>query len=280
MNLLRRVATLPVLRAVLLHPSVRRRVAAVLALRFLTCALATTTPARFLVHDLLLSRGQVRRYTIAETGVPVWVMHRRDTEALHELFRGGEYEPPAELRERLNTDRVRRIADVGANIGMFSAWAHGRWPQASIVQFEPDPDNLEVLRRWDTDSDAEATLVPACALPRDGEVHFTTGLGAGSAQAREAGNGTITLPAVDVFPHLAGADFVKLDIEGGEWAILSDPRMRDLHDVTIAMEYHRHLAPSLPALDAATRLLQNAGFEVGHATPNYWGHGTLWAWKD
>ena len=43
MNLLRRIATLPGIRHVLLRPTTRRRVASVLALRFLRAALLTTS---------------------------------------------------------------------------------------------------------------------------------------------------------------------------------------------------------------------------------------------
>jgi FkbM family methyltransferase len=275
-NLLRRIASLPGLRVVLLNPAVRRRVAAVLALRFAWAARRTTTPVQLLLNEYVRRRGRVNTYVIKDTGVPVVMQHGRDLEGLFELFERGEYEPPPELADRLSVERVRRILDVGANVGMFSAWATGRWPGAEITAFEPAPENLPVLNEWARRHD-QVTVVEAAAYTQDGTLRFQGGLGAGSRVT--FGGGGVEVLAVDVFEHLANCDFVKMDIEGGEWSILGDPRLAGLGDLVLVMEYHRAMAPSLPAQDAARRLLEAAGFAVGHATPNHWGHGTLWAWK-
>lgn len=121
-------------------------------------------------------------------------------------------------------------------------------------------------------------MVEAAATNRDGELRFQTGVGMGShlTESEDA----LAVPAVDLFSYLPDADFAKIDIEGGEWSILTDDRMADLHDIVIVMEYHRHMAPSLPPLDAAVACLEKAGFTTGFNKPNYWGHGILWAWKD
>lgn len=60
---------------------------------------------------------------------------------------------------------------------------------------------------------------------------------------------------------------------------MADPRLGDLRDLTLVMEYHGASAPKLPAFDAARDLLEAAGFTTGYETPNPRGHGTLWAWK-
>ena len=280
MNLLRRIASLPGLRLVLLHPAVRRRVAALLALRFAVAARRTTTPWRLLLHEYLLRRGRVETYRIRTTGVAVTMQHGRDLEALFELFERGEYEPPGALADRLTDAKVHRILDIGANVGMFSAWATGRWPDARITAFEPSHESIPAYLTWAA-TGTHATLVEAGAGPADGTMEFRAGLGGGSREVVAADEGgVVVVPVVDVFPHLTTCDFVKIDIEGGEWAILADPRLADLHDLTLVMEYHRNRAPMLPAEDAARTLLEQAGFTVGFPTRNHWGHGTLWAWKD
>jgi len=38
----------------------------------------------------------------------------------------------------------------------------------------------------------------------------------------------ITVPMRDVLPEICSADLVKLDIEGGEWDILLDPRLSSI----------------------------------------------------
>ncbi|WP_210502963.1 FkbM family methyltransferase [Nocardioides xinjiangensis] len=275
MNTLRRIASLPGLRRVLLRPRVRRAVAALLALRFLRAALLTTTPIRFAVADLLTSRGRVRSWTLRDGGT-VTLMHRRDLEAFHELMAAGEYEPPAALRSRLA--RPGRVLDIGGNIGMFAHWAHRRWPDARITSIEPDPDNLAVFRAGLTDQ--PIVLVEAAAMTRPGHAALSSGSGAGRQVESRPDALAGSVPAVDVYEFLRDADFVKMDIEGGEWPILADPRLAELDDLVWVIEFHRAGAPTLPARDAAQRLFEAAGFRVGHERLNHWGHGTLWAWKD
>lgn len=276
MNLLRRIASLPVVRDVLLRPRVRGAIASVLALRFLRVALLTTTPLRFAIADLVTARGEVRSWDLRDGGTAT-LMHRRDLEAFHELMLAGEYEPPAELRARLA--RPEQILDLGGNIGMFAHWAHRTWPGARITSFEPDPANLAVFRTSLTD-DLPIELVEAAAATTSGHAVLAAGSGAGRSVAFSDVPVAGSMPAVDIFEHLVVADLVKMDIEGGEWPILSDPRLSSLRDITWVIEFHRVGAPSLPAHDAAKQLFEAAGFTVGHERLNHWGHGTLWAWKD
>ena len=278
MNLLRRLASLPGLRAVLLQPRVRSTLASVLALRFLRVAWLTTTPIAFVVNDLVLARHETRRYTLKD-GSPVLLVHRRDTEAFDELFAGGEYEPPGDLAARLAS--VDAVLDVGANVGMFAHWAARRWPGATVVALEPVPENAETFRAWQRLSGIDAQLLEACAMTHAGQMVLTGGTGSGTAFSEDPDETSgIVVDGVDVFPLMADADLVKIDIEGSEWPLLHDPRLADFGATTLVMEYHRVGAPSLPAGRAARRLLESAGFTVGHDRPNHWGHGVLWAWKD
>ena len=277
MNLLRRTASLPGVRVVLLRPGVRRVLASVLALRFLVAARVTTQPLRVLAGEAF-SRGQIRTYRLRASGVPVAMQHGRDMEALFELFTRGEYEPPPALRDRLSADAVHTVLDVGANVGMFSAWARGRWPGALIVAVEPAPENIAVLVEQ-TRHDGRTEVVEAAIAVAEGETGFVEGWGGGSHVPTATEHATTTVRTTDWYPLFLEADFVKMDIEGGEWPVLGDPRLRELQRLTLVIEYHRVGAPSLPASAAARRLLEDAGFEVGFETPNYWGHGTLWAWK-
>lgn len=276
MNTLRRIASLPGIRGVVLRPGVRSAVASMLALRFLRAALLTTTPVRFAVADLVTSRRRVRSWRLRDGGT-ITLMHRRDLEAFHELMVAGEYEPPHALESRLA--RPDRILDLGGNIGMFAHWAHRRWPDAQITSFEPDPENLAVFRAGMNDVHA-IDVVEAAAMTRSGHAILSSGSGAGRRVDFTPDAVPGSMPAVDIYEFLRRADLVKMDIEGGEWPILADPRLAELSSMVWVIEFHRAGAPSLPAHEAARSLFQAAGFEVGHVSLNYWGHGTLWAWKD
>lgn len=238
MNSLRRIATLPGLRAVLLRPGVRRRVASVLALRFQAAALSTTTPGRVVAGEVF-SRGRVRTYRVRHTGVPVALQHGRDMEALFELFVRGEYEPPSPLRDRLSPDTVRTILDVGANVGMFSAWARGCWPRARIVAVEPAPENLVVLHEQ-ARLDGRTEVVEAAVGPADGEVGFVEGWGGGGHVPTEQEVATTVVRTVDWFPLFAEADFVKMDIEGGEYDLIPAARpLWERRNLTLLVQTHQ-----------------------------------------
>lgn len=162
---------------------------------------------------------------------------------------------------------------------MFSAWVVSHWPDARITAFEPDPANVELYRRWMDAASADVDLVEAAATSAAGRANFQSDLGGGSFITADD-SGSTTVECVDSFDYLPEADFVKIDIEGGEWAILADPRLADLSNVVFVIEYHRHMAPFWPPYDAAVECFTKAGFETGFNKPNYWGHGILWAWKD
>lgn len=274
MNRLRRWAHEGPLRTLLMHPAVRRRLATILALRFLLAACALRFPLTFL-RDWLRS-GSRRSVYATRCGATVELAPRADLEAFYEVFWRRDYDPPPDLARRLAGARV--ILDLGANVGTFSAFATSRWPDATVVAYEPEQTSAAAYTHWADTTGAPATLHMAAASTTDGTVAFVTGWGGGSHLARQGEPGE-PVPSRDVFADLDACDLAKIDIEGGEWPILADPRMTTLHHTVIVMEYHRVGAPHLPAREAAVTQLRAAGFATGYGSANYWGHGTLWAWK-
>jgi FkbM family methyltransferase len=194
------------------------------------------------------------------------------------------YEPPAAVAAALDAIGGPRILDVGANIGLFGVYALGRWPEARITSFEPDPDNFRVLDltvganqregRWDD--------VPVAVSNSDGELEFAPGDGAKSHLSPTAADeATITVPAVDFFDRLGdGVDLVKMDIEGGEWQILADPRLAAAPIKVIRLEWHTLLCPEEDARTAAIDLLKAGGFpHVVDGDRQHLRNGVLWAWR-
>jgi FkbM family methyltransferase len=176
----------------------------------------------------------------------------------------GRFEPPA------------RAVDLGANIGLFSVFLRGLYPQVAITAFEPDPANVALLRR-----NVDCELVQACAGVADGLVPFVGGLQDQSRIAAGATEeGATLVPVVDVFPYLEGADLVKIDIQGGEWELLADPRLAASGVRGIFVEYHAYMCPEPAApRQTAERLLAQAGYahELVFDDPD--GFGMLWAWR-
>lgn len=259
--------------------------------------LVSTAIRARLVHDsaLFFAREAARRrvtatYRLREApSVSVVLRHGTpDVEAFDEVFVQRIYTAPREVEDALSAlSRAPRVADLGANVGLFGAWARARWPGASIVAFEPDPFNAAVLERTIAANGGEWTLLAACAGEAAGEVAFAAGRFAtsravsGELAFEAPERGVIEVPVLDCYPYLETADLVKIDIEGGEWPILADPRLRDLPARALALEYHPEGSPRpTDARRAATALLQDAGFvvrDVPTAAPP--GYGSLWAWR-
>jgi FkbM family methyltransferase len=237
---------------------------------------------RFAVREL---RGGGRRaYRLRSCGLTVHLRHNgHDAWVLHEVFGKHAYVPPAEAAAALSAaGDAPRVVDVGAHVGSFGLWIAGRHPHATITAFEPDPGNAELLERTIAANGAGGRweVIRAAAATERGELRFAAGHGERS-HAAEDGEDAITVPAVDLFERLDGADLMKLDIEGGEWPILSDPRLPAAGPGVIALEYHAHLCPEPDPRAAATDRLRAAGYEVlaveeASLTDEV---GMLWAWR-
>jgi FkbM family methyltransferase len=189
----------------------------------------------------------------------------------YELFIHRVYALPPGLRR----DQVRRIVDLGANVG-FSLlhWLH-HFPQARIVAWEPLPSHLEQIRRnlalngWQD----RVELHAAAAGPAVGMLRLTDE--GTSAQVRE--DGAIAVPVEDVFEQLGGGpiDLLKVDIEGAEYPILADPRFAALQVGAAVMEWHGRADPDADLAFCIERLgaLGLAPHEISRDPA----HGMFWA---
>jgi FkbM family methyltransferase len=180
--------------------------------------------------------------------------------------------------------RPLEVADLGANVGLFTAWLMGRRRDARVVAFEPDPANAAVLREFlrANGRQDDVEVVQACAATEEGQVSFAGGGFGGShvLAAGEQADAVMSVPATDAFPYITRADLLKIDIEGGEWAILADSRFANVAAQALVLEYHAHLCPEPDPRACADRLLADAGWTVQHVDVELPpGHGLLWAWK-
>jgi FkbM family methyltransferase len=169
--------------------------------------------------------------------------------------------------------------DLGSNIGLFSAFFLTRYPEAEIVGFEPDPENLEVLEATIAVNGKGSTwnVVEACASNRPGSFAFASG-NANLSRIASADEAERVVAAVDVFPYLEQADVAKINIEGGEWDLLLDPRFAELELPALVIEYHDILSPQ-PDFHALTiERLTSAGYRTEQVFLTGT-EGVLWAWK-
>jgi FkbM family methyltransferase len=218
-------------------------------------------------------RGTVGCYALRRSGSRVHVRHStRDLDILTEVFGRGCYEPP----EPVPLDGALRVADVGGNVGMFGLFALERWDLISLRSYEPDPANLELLRATAAPH-AEWTVTGAAVSNRAGTLRFAAGMFSESRAAADDEHG-IDVPLVDLFDQPA-VDLLKLDIEGGEWAILTDPRLPELGARVIVMEWHRRDAPGGDPPSRASELLAAGGYAHHRHGDACASNGLLWAWR-
>lgn len=238
-------------------------------------------PWRFLKDQLSKGESSV---TFRATGTEVFVRSRsKDMVMLQQILGSDDmYEPPAPVAEVLGKlPKPIRVADLGANIGLFSAAVLNRHPTSEILAIEADPENSELFKRtirangWEE----RISLMEAAASVAAGPIFFSGGNHYNSRVEETAQASTLTIPGIDILPLLADRDFIKIDIEGSEWPILDDPRFLELGAVAIAMEWHRYQCPDEDPVAYVDGILKSAGFKLEHdeTSPDC---GTLWAWRE
>jgi FkbM family methyltransferase len=242
---------------------------------------ATKDPARFATAELFGPRGRVQRHQVA--GGRVILRHRtRDVEIFDEIFVGApSYEPPPAVAAALHDRPPKTVLDLGGNVGLFAVYALARWPSATITSVEPDPANLPLLARCvEANAAAERwTVIAACAASRPGVVAFSGGRFANSTIALDGDAVTDHVVAVDALDLLADADFVKIDIEGGEWDLLLDPRFADHAPAVVVMEWHQRGCPTDDGYTAACDVFRQAGYQVEGEVSLGDKNGLIWAWR-
>jgi FkbM family methyltransferase len=249
----------------------------------LRCSLVRESVA--FVANELRRRDVLSQYHLRRSGVAICLRHHSpDVFALDQGFSQDLYEIGPHSRAALaRLGRPLEVVDLGANIGLFCAYVLGELEIKRLIAFEPDHSNAQVLARAIQANEREDSweLVEACAATADGALPFISGrFGMSRVAAPESGEGATVVPALDVFPYLEHVDLLKIDIEGGEWSILADPRFRRLPASAILLEYHRHLCPDANPRELAGELLAGAGYEVElSADEPEEDLGTLRAWK-
>ncbi|GAH33711.1 unnamed protein product [marine sediment metagenome] len=137
---------------------------------------------------------------------------------------------------------VHSVLDIGANIGLFAMAARHHFPAATIHCYEP---NLALERhlaehcsaigaRYHMEAVGSKTAMVSLRIG-NGSLHSVT--------KKQAHGRTPQIAFADAVTKLGVVDVLKLDCEGAEWDIFSDPvpwaKVRSL-----CMEYHLWAKPT------------------------------------
>jgi FkbM family methyltransferase len=232
------------------------------------------TPWRYAYRELI--HPTTGDYALRHRDGRISLRHRSgDIDIFRKFYGYGYYDWPSEVVSRLGgLDRPLHVLDLGANIGFFQVHTRGRWPTASVTGFEPDPGNAGVLAHVRDANQADWKIVEACASNRDGVATFKSGH---QNFSRIEPDGDRVVETVDVFPYIAKADLVKMNIEGSEWEILEDPRLAETDAVWI-VEYHRIRNPQGDVTSLARELFERCGYTTKIAM-SHEDNGLLWAYR-
>ena len=144
-------------------------------------------------------------------------LNRGDIQSIREVWLDNVYRLPFDLT-------VSRVVDLGANIGLTSVYFAKTYGAQTILAVEPNPANAELARRNFEQNGISARVIEAAIGPVDGFARFSdtldSNLGAVSEAGREVRMISMSTLCAES-PRMGPIDLLKMDIEGGEQALLS-----------------------------------------------------------
>lgn len=191
-------------------------------------------------------------------------MRSSDWETGNEVFLVEAY------RTGVPASRVKRIVDVGGNIGYSCLYWAKQFPAARIETFEPHPVHCRILCEHLKENHLtdRVRMYPAAAACCNAQ-GFLSDKGISSAVVGAPEGSAVPVTLVDFFDTMGldpdPIDILKIDIEGGEYSLLSDQRFATLAQRVgyLTMEYHER-GPDTAKWNGSwcERRLRDLGFET------------------
>lgn len=193
-------------------------------------------------------------------------LNRGDLQGLREVWCNKVYRLPFD-------GHTGTLVDLGANIGLTSVWLQRAYRFDRIIAVEPDPANAALVRENFALNDIRAEVIEAAVGPADGTACFSRNASSNLGHVvngwQASAHDGVQVPMVSMdtilgkLPEAAEIDVLKLDIEGGEAALLLEGSRAWLARVsTIIAELH----PEVVDCDELVRYLESQGFD--HIPPN------------
>jgi FkbM family methyltransferase len=182
-------------------------------------------------------------------------LNRGDIETIRHVLFDEVYRLPFDLA-------TGSVVDLGANIGLTSLWLHRRYGFQRAIAVEPSTANARLAIRNLDENRVPATVIRAAVAGREGEAVFVPGrepnLGRTDDRSEESESyervEAITMSSI--LDEIGGSvSLVKVDIEGAESELLSDPSWLDYVQAVI-VEFH----PDVVDYPALAQLIESRGF--------------------
>ena len=237
--------------------------------------LAPVSRARYVVWRLFGGKRPIN-VTIAN-GIRLRMrsLSTTDYDIAWQIYWRGDYDAPQPLRH------VRKVVDLGANVGYSCIYWCKKYPECRVIALEPHPVHVEIMK----DNLARNGLldrvdVVAAAAGSNQRNSYLTDARTSSAVTEQTSDFEIRV--LDIFRESAltvgPIDILKIDIEGGEYELLSDPRFGELDVRALVIEWHN--TPEHP--DGRTLCLQKLhefGYQTHIGSEDLPMAGLIWAFR-
>lgn len=155
------------------------------------------------------------------------------------------------------------IIDCGANIGLSVIYIKQLYPNATIKAFEPDDMNYDLLsKNINSFGYKDVSLKKEAVWINDGFLDFSSD-GTMGSKIESTGHSVNTkkVKAIRLKEEITKKiDFLKLDIEGAEFAVIKDIK-DNLHNVrNLFLEYHGNFSQNNELVELLT-IVHETGFK-------------------
>ena len=141
----------------------------------------------------------------------------------------------------ITNSSVPFIIDCGANIGLSALSFKQMYPESELIAFEPDPKIFALLNKnLQSNSISNAEAINAAVWTCNTTIQFgQEGGHSGRIDFDDNPFPSIPVKGIDLYDYLdRRVDFLKIDIEGAEYAVIERCRDRLLNVKNIFIEYH------------------------------------------
>lgn len=164
------------------------------------------------------------------------------------------------------------IIDCGANIGLSVIYMKRLYPEATIIAFEPDEKNFDLLERnCGSFNYSKVSLRKEAVWVENTSLHFSNEASMSSKIDTSGTAGTSTVKAIRLKEIIdRKIDFLKIDIEGAEYEVLKDCGDKLSMVRNLFIEYHGYFN-KINELNEIFNLLQanNFSFYIKEAANLY-----------
>ncbi len=204
-------------------------------------------------------------------GFRVYHRNREELEKIRwEIFEDKEY--------AFETDgEAPLIFDCGAHVGLAVIYFNIRYPKSRIIAFEADPENVELLKKnIEVNSLSDVTVVNAALWSSEGRADLYSEINDGDpwtwgntvihdiwGDADGSRKRTVRTTCLSRYIADEPIDFVKIDIEGAEEAVIREvqPQLHKIREMLI--EFHgTNTSREVNDIGRISEMLERNGFEI------------------